>query len=184
MATRSESAFSRRLRELLREGRKAKGLTQRQLAERLAARGWDVDVTGISKIESGTRNVTIAELDMIGSILETSVYELFKAAEESRDPARVLEEYWEAVGRAWFSRNVLRSAYRALTEAPLEGAPSEVSAEVSAIVAELRPEAAWAAIEHADMLGTLRDGMRARLGLPAIPYGSWDLADGQPGSAS
>jgi len=59
---------ARRLGGELRRARKARGLTQRQLAERLGT-----DAPYLSRLEHGEKNLTIAQLARIADALDTGL---------------------------------------------------------------------------------------------------------------
>ncbi|WP_064199067.1 helix-turn-helix domain-containing protein [Brevibacillus brevis] len=59
--------------KVIREIRKAQGLSQEQLAERVGTKHTD-----IGKLERGERNVTLKTLEKVASSLEIEVYKLFE----------------------------------------------------------------------------------------------------------
>lgn len=59
-----------RLGQELQRIRKALGVTQKRLAEKLSALGWDVGATGIAKIETGRRSLRVSELILLADALD------------------------------------------------------------------------------------------------------------------
>ncbi|ATF13600.1 XRE family transcriptional regulator [Brevibacillus brevis X23] len=59
--------------KMIREIRKAQGLSQEQLAEKVGTKHTD-----IGKLERGERNVTLKTLEKVASSLEIEVYKLFE----------------------------------------------------------------------------------------------------------
>lgn len=78
------TAEGRRLAAMVREARLAKGLTQRQLGERL-----DVKHTVVHKIESAERRVDLVELGAICDALGVSLVEFVRRyrREVDREPS-------------------------------------------------------------------------------------------------
>lgn len=66
-------AFRRRLTE----ARKALGLTQRQLVERLGAAGMPMNQAAVARIESGTRKVSLDEAIAIAAVLDIAPVHMF-----------------------------------------------------------------------------------------------------------
>ncbi|MFD6134583.1 helix-turn-helix domain-containing protein [Isoptericola sp. NPDC060257] len=60
----------------VRQVRENRGLTQRELANRLRAAGWQIDTTALTRIENGSRSLRVAQLDLIATALESSIFEL------------------------------------------------------------------------------------------------------------
>ena len=58
--------------------RKAMGLSQRQLAEKLQLAGLDVDKNAIQRMECGKRFVTDIELRYLTKVLQVTLEELFR----------------------------------------------------------------------------------------------------------
>ena len=53
--------------------RKAMGISQRELADRLQLAGFDIEKNGVQRIESGQRFVTDIELKFLSKVLDTDV---------------------------------------------------------------------------------------------------------------
>lgn len=53
--------------------RKALGISQRELADRLQIAGFDIEKNGVQRIESGQRFVTDIELKFLANVLVTDV---------------------------------------------------------------------------------------------------------------
>ncbi|MFV2143205.1 helix-turn-helix domain-containing protein [Isoptericola sp. G70] len=62
----------------VRQIREERGLTQKELAERLRSAGWKMDTTALTRIENGSRSLRVAQLDMMATALEASVYDLLE----------------------------------------------------------------------------------------------------------
>ena len=62
--------------EIVAQKRKAMGISQRQLAERLQIAGLDLDKNAIQRIEAGKRFVTDIELVFLAKVLNLSCEEL------------------------------------------------------------------------------------------------------------
>lgn len=60
----------------IRELREGADLTQRELADRLRERGWQIDPTALTRIEAGTRSVRVSQLFLIADALSVTVSEL------------------------------------------------------------------------------------------------------------
>src|SRR5690606_33525703 len=58
-------ALSEAVAENVRRWRLARGLDQQGLADRLAELGWGADRTTVTRIEKGTRKVTVDELGVL-----------------------------------------------------------------------------------------------------------------------
>jgi transcriptional regulator with XRE-family HTH domain len=56
-------------------------MTQRELAERLQLKGWDVSRAGIAKIEAGLCQVTDVEVTHLAEALGVSVAHLFNTSD-------------------------------------------------------------------------------------------------------
>ena len=67
--------------------RKALGISQRELADRLQLAGFDIEKNGVQRIESGQRFVTDIELGYLSNVLAVDVDELLE-----HDPAAVSRE--------------------------------------------------------------------------------------------
>ena len=67
-----------RLGKLLKEARKAKGLTQDQLAARLQVNDCDMARYTYARIETGKRHVTVAEINALMEILDLQYEDFFK----------------------------------------------------------------------------------------------------------
>jgi transcriptional regulator with XRE-family HTH domain len=70
------NVVGRRVREA--RGRFCPPMTQRALAEKLQLAGWDIDRSGIGKIESGIRQVTDVEVVRLARALDVPVSWLFE----------------------------------------------------------------------------------------------------------
>ena len=68
----SDSIFARRLRTIRKQG----GVTQKQLADRMAARGHKMLQSTIAKIESGERPVSIGEAVQLAEVLGAALTDL------------------------------------------------------------------------------------------------------------
>lgn len=106
-----QATFGQRLREL----RKAKALTQRQLAEKVAARlkGRGFDFTYLSKIENGkTDPPSVALIEKLAEVLGADANELIALA--GKAPRKFLEK---TLKESESARTFFRSAFDAdLTE--------------------------------------------------------------------
>ena len=58
--------------------RKALGISQRELADRLQLAGFDIEKNGVQRIESGQRFVTDIELGYLSNVLAVDVDELLE----------------------------------------------------------------------------------------------------------
>ena len=67
-----------RLGDNVRKARKAKGLTQELLTARLQVNGCDLTRSALSKIEIGTRHITVKELEAIRKVLDMDYADFFK----------------------------------------------------------------------------------------------------------
>ena len=63
--------------------RKAEGISQRELADRLQRDGLDVDKNAVQRIESGQRFVTDIELLHLSRVLRVSLEELLSGEEQN-----------------------------------------------------------------------------------------------------
>lgn len=88
------------LRARIREERKRMGWAQGDLAARVTALGVRIHQTTVSKIEEGTRRVTLEELVAIGAALTTPLPMLLASRDDGGDVAvtpEVLVRPWHAV---------------------------------------------------------------------------------------
>ncbi|MGN8245275.1 helix-turn-helix domain-containing protein [Cellulomonas soli] len=69
MATTTPDPVDASVGAWVRRFREGRGLTQRQLAERLADSGWEIATTGITKIEKGSRSLRVSEVARIAAAL-------------------------------------------------------------------------------------------------------------------
>lgn len=90
----------------LRERRTARGMSQRELAERVARKGLRLDPTAVTRIERGERDVRLGEAIVLAWELDASLSEMW-----SRDPMTGYHEHEADVRRA------LITAREALVEA-------------------------------------------------------------------
>lgn len=58
--------------------RKALGVSQRELADRLAVIGLDIDKNAVQRMESGERFITDIELGYLAKVFNTTVEELLR----------------------------------------------------------------------------------------------------------
>ena len=63
--------------------RKAMGISQRELADRLQLAGFDIEKNGVQRIESGQRFVTDIELGFLSNVLAVDVDVLLENSEPS-----------------------------------------------------------------------------------------------------
>ena len=63
--------------------RKAMGISQRELADRLQLAGFDIEKNGVQRIESGQRFVTDIELGFLSNVLAVNVDVLLENSEPS-----------------------------------------------------------------------------------------------------
>ena len=95
MPTTPSATFPRRLQEV----RGSRGMSQRQLAQRLAAIGHPLQVTGIARIEAGTRKVNIDDLVAIAAVLDVAPVHLIFPI-EGDDPVQLAPELEVPIKRA------------------------------------------------------------------------------------
>ena len=109
----SDGIFARQLFKL----RKTAGLTQEQLAERMAAAGNAMHRSAIAKIESGDRSVPVGEAVQFAEVLGVDLDELTteRAGDTVRD--KVLQERAEARTRVWSLQHLAAERHRGLEEA-------------------------------------------------------------------
>ena len=109
----ADSIFARRLRAI----RTQAGVTQKQLADRMAARGYKMLQSTVAKIESGERPVSIGEAVQLAEVLGVDLGELI--TERSADPVRdrALQERDEARIRVRSLQHLAAERHRGLEEA-------------------------------------------------------------------
>ncbi len=64
--------------------REVKGLTQAELAAKLQIYGWDIDRTGVVRVETGERVVSDCELIALSDVLGVTVDSLVAGAERAK----------------------------------------------------------------------------------------------------
>ncbi len=79
----TEEGMNNRCGDNIRRRRKAMGLSQRQLADRLQIGGLDIDKNAVQRIEAGKRFVIDIELVHFSRALDISVEELLFAFEKN-----------------------------------------------------------------------------------------------------
>jgi transcriptional regulator with XRE-family HTH domain len=109
----ADSIFARRLRAV----RNQAGVTQKQLAGRMAARGHKMLQSTVAKIESGERPVSIGEAVQLAEVLGVDLGELI--TERASDPVRdrVLQERDEARVRVRSLQHLAAEHHKRLEEA-------------------------------------------------------------------
>jgi transcriptional regulator with XRE-family HTH domain len=109
----ADSIFARRLRAI----RKQAEVTQKLLADRMAARGHKMLQSTVAKIESGERPVSIGEAVQFAEVLGVDLGELI--TERARDPVRdrALQERDEARVRVRNLQHLAAERHRGLEEA-------------------------------------------------------------------
>lgn len=112
MSTDQVDEFDEQVGRNVQELRKARGLTQTELAERLAARGLPFRQQTVVKVEKGQRPLRLQEADAIASVLAVDIDVL---ADEpiTFDSVRILVEFTNGVAGKW---EALREATRDLLE--------------------------------------------------------------------
>jgi len=71
--------------------RKALGISQRELADRLQIAGFDIEKNGVQRIESGQRFVTDIELKFLSNVLAADVEYLLEHDDLGPSPDKELE---------------------------------------------------------------------------------------------
>jgi len=95
----------------VRSAREALGMTQGALAQRLRELGWEIDATGVTRIEKGTRSVRVSQLHLLGLALGVTPGDLIV------DEAGRIGATWAGVGRNLTAARVsLVSALTGLVE--------------------------------------------------------------------
>jgi|GEM_PF-4269159 len=65
-----------RFGDQVRRARERNGMTQKDVADALAALGWELDPTAITKIEKGTRSVRVPQIYLLASVLQVAPEQL------------------------------------------------------------------------------------------------------------
>jgi len=77
--------MERHLGAKIRSYRKAKGLTQEEMAAQLQVRGCDISRVGLGHIECGHRSTSVFEIDKIVEVLGVDYNALFAQEETKED---------------------------------------------------------------------------------------------------
>lgn len=135
----SPGLTGQRLADNLRTARERAGLSQAELAQRMAAQGWRFHQQTVARIEGGARRVLAEEVGVLAYILSISVDDLFRSHELAvdgwliLDDARKLREaHAEALKQARRFASVHADLERRIAEAEAEGHGGALATELSA----------------------------------------------------
>jgi transcriptional regulator with XRE-family HTH domain len=141
----------------LRVVREERGISQRSLAEEMAARGWPWRQQTVTRVETGRRMVRLGEAQAIAEILETSLDMLMMGTGE----ARIIEHLANLIRKARESHRMIAVATTELlrarellrTNAVVAGGGDGESSQVLQMVAEARD------VQHLTPEGAVAQGI-------------------------